>query len=84
MFEFLSKPDEQNFCAGKTRARDAALAALSSPLLDIGVERATGIVWNITGPPDMSLFEVRVSLKGKLKLDRNKVLSFYVSYHSGE
>ncbi len=44
--------------SGKTRARDAALAALSSPLLDIGVERATGIVWNITGPPDMSLFEV--------------------------
>ena len=46
------------FVAGKTRARDAALAALSSPLLDIGVERATGIVWNITGPADMSLFEV--------------------------
>lgn len=44
--------------SGKTRARDAALAALSSPLLDVGVERATGIVWNITGPPDMSLFEV--------------------------
>jgi cell division protein FtsZ len=44
--------------SGKSRARDAALAALSSPLLDVGVERATGIVWNITGPPDMSLFEV--------------------------
>lgn len=44
--------------SGKTRARDAAIAATSSPLLDTGIERATGIVWNITGPPDLSLFEV--------------------------
>lgn len=44
--------------AGKSRARDAALAATSSPLLDIGIERATGIVWNITGPADLTLFEV--------------------------
>ncbi|KAH7624554.1 hypothetical protein Ndes2526B_g00754 [Nannochloris sp. 'desiccata'] len=44
--------------SGKTRARDAAIAAVSSPLLDVGIDRATGIVWNITGPPDMTLFEV--------------------------
>ena len=44
--------------SGKSRARDAAIAATSSPLLDTGIERATGIVWNITGPPDLSLFEV--------------------------
>ena len=44
--------------SGKTRARDAAMAAVSSPLLDVGIERATGIVWNITGPPDLTLFEV--------------------------
>lgn len=44
--------------SGKTRARDAAISATSSPLLDTGIERATGIVWNITGPPDLSLFEV--------------------------
>ncbi|KVI03561.1 Cell division protein FtsZ [Cynara cardunculus var. scolymus] len=29
---------------GKTRARDAALNAIQSPLLDLGIERATGIV----------------------------------------
>ena len=46
---------------GKGRARDAALAAISSPLLDIGLERATGLVWNITGPPDLTLFEVPTS-----------------------
>jgi hypothetical protein len=27
--------------------------------LDVGIERATGIVWNITGGKDMTLFEVR-------------------------
>lgn len=44
--------------AGKTRARDAALNAVQSPLLDLGIERATGIVWNITGGTDLTLFEV--------------------------
>lgn len=48
----------QGKASGKGRARDAALSAISSPLLDIGIERATGIVWNITGPPDLTLFEV--------------------------
>lgn len=43
---------------GKTRARDAALNAIQSPLLDIGIERATGIVWNITGGNDLTLTEV--------------------------
>lgn len=44
--------------SGKGRAKDAAVAAISSPLLDIGFARATGLVWNITGPPDLTLFEV--------------------------
>ena len=47
----------QGRASGKGRAKEAALSAISSPLLDIGIERATGIVWNITGPPDMTLFE---------------------------
>ncbi|KAL1549296.1 Cell division protein FtsZ [Salvia divinorum] len=46
---------------GKTRARDAALNAVQSPLLDIGIERATGIVWNITGGTDLTLFEVNAA-----------------------
>lgn len=50
------------YCVGKTRARDAALNAIQSPLLDIGIERATGIVWNITGGTDLTLFEVCLSL----------------------
>ncbi|CDY70774.1 BnaAnng34970D [Brassica napus] len=47
--------------AGKSRARDAALNAIQSPLLDIGIERATGIVWNITGGTDLTLFEVNAA-----------------------
>ncbi|KAI8524338.1 hypothetical protein RHMOL_Rhmol13G0142800 [Rhododendron molle] len=46
---------------GKTRARDAALNAVQSPLLDVGIERATGIVWNITGGSDLTLFEVNAA-----------------------
>ncbi|XP_039044137.1 cell division protein FtsZ homolog 2-2, chloroplastic-like [Hibiscus syriacus] len=47
---------------GKTRARDAALNAIQSPSLDLGIERATGIVWIITGGSDLTLFEVSLHL----------------------
>jgi cell division protein FtsZ len=43
---------------GKARAREAAVAAIASPLLDLGIERATGIVWNISGGSDLTLHEV--------------------------
>ncbi|KAI7754944.1 hypothetical protein M8C21_031093 [Ambrosia artemisiifolia] len=46
---------------GKTRARDAAFNAIQSQLLDIGIERATGIVWNITGGTDLTLLEVNTA-----------------------
>ena len=48
----------QGYGSGKDRAAQAALQATNSPLLDIGIDKATGVVWNITGPPDMTLFEV--------------------------
>ena len=44
--------------SGKDRARNAAIMAISSPLLEVGIERATGIVWNITGGSDLTLCEV--------------------------
>ena len=55
----------QGVASGKDRARDAARAAISSPLLDGGIERARGIVWNVTGPPDMTLAEVGEGGRGK-------------------
>ena len=43
---------------GENRASDAARTAVSSPLLEASIEGATGILLNITGPPDLGLFEV--------------------------
>jgi cell division protein FtsZ len=43
---------------GENRAGEAAKAAISSPLLEESVEGATGILLNITGGPDLGLFEV--------------------------
>ena len=46
---------------GKSRAVDAALAAISSPLLDFPITRAKGIVFNIVGGSDMSLQEINAA-----------------------
>lgn len=44
---------------GENRAVEAATAAISSPLLEnIKIDGATGIIINVTGGPDLSLFEV--------------------------
>jgi cell division protein FtsZ len=44
--------------AGEKRAAEAATAAVSSPLLETTLDGATGVLLNITGPPDIGLFEV--------------------------
>ena len=43
---------------GPNRAAEAARAAVSSPLLEASIEGATGILLNISGGPDIGLFEV--------------------------
>jgi cell division protein FtsZ len=43
---------------GENRARMAAEQAISSRLLDVTIDGAQGILFNITGGPDLSLFEV--------------------------
>ncbi len=42
---------------GQSRAAEAAKAALASPLLDVSVNGATGVLFNITGGPSLTLFE---------------------------
>lgn len=44
--------------SGDNRAVEAAQQAVSSRLLDITIDGARGILFNITGGPDLSLFEV--------------------------
>ena len=47
------------WASGENRAVEAATMAISSPLLDnIRIDGATGIIINVTGGPDLSLFEV--------------------------
>jgi cell division protein FtsZ len=43
---------------GEERAREAAEKAISSELLDITIDGARGILFNVTGGPDLTLFEV--------------------------
>lgn len=44
--------------SGKSRAREAATAAISSPLLESSIDGAKGVVFNITGGHDLTLHEV--------------------------
>ena len=44
--------------SGDNRAAEAARSAVSSPLLESSIEGATGILLNITGGPEIGLFEV--------------------------
>jgi cell division protein FtsZ len=44
--------------SGEDRARVAAEQAISSQLLDITIDGAHGILFNVTGGPNLSLFEV--------------------------
>ncbi len=44
--------------SGETRAVDAAKEAVASPLLDIAINGASGILFNITGGEDLTLAEV--------------------------
>jgi cell division protein FtsZ len=44
--------------SGQNRAADAAKEALASPLLDVTMEGATGVLFNIAGSSSLTLFEV--------------------------
>jgi cell division protein FtsZ len=44
--------------SGEDRARLAAEQAISSQLLDITIDGARGVLFNVTGGPNMTLFEV--------------------------
>ena len=44
--------------SGENRAATAARAAISSPLLEVSIEGAKGILYIITGGPDMTLPEI--------------------------
>ncbi len=44
--------------SGEKRAKQAALAALNSPLIDISCDKAKGVLFNVSGGEDISLSEI--------------------------
>jgi cell division protein FtsZ len=47
--------------SGEERAKMAAEAAISSQLLDITIDGARGVLFNVTGGPNLTLFEVNAA-----------------------
>ena len=43
---------------GENRAAEAAKSAIESPLLELSIDGAKGVLFNITGGNDLSMFEV--------------------------
>ena len=48
---------------GENRAIEAAKAAISSPLLEVSIEGATGVLFNVIGGADLSMSEVNDAAK---------------------
>jgi len=49
--------------SGENRAIEAARAAIDSPLLELSIDGAKGLLFNITGGNDMSMFEIDEAAK---------------------
>ena len=63
---------------GDNRALDACEAAISNPLLDnISIKGAKGVLVNMTGGPDMTLFEADIAVNAiKKEVDANANIIF--------
>lgn len=48
---------------GESRARDAAMAAVNSPLLDVSINGAKGILFVVAGSEDLGILEVQEAAK---------------------
>ena len=46
---------------GEDRAAEAARAAISSPLLDVSIDGATGVLFNVTGARNLALHELNAA-----------------------
>ncbi len=73
--------------AGEDRARKAAEAAVSSQLLDVTIDGARGILFNVTGGPDLTLFEVNEAaaiIKDTAHPDVNLIFGAVVDPNMGD
>jgi cell division protein FtsZ len=68
---------------GPNRATEAAKEALASPLLDVSMEGATGVMFNITGSSSLTLFEVNAAAEViKQAVDPGANVIFGVAFDS--
>ena len=51
------------FASGEKRAEEAAKMAINSPLLDVSVAGAKGVLFSIAGGDDLTLFEIQDAAK---------------------
>ncbi len=49
--------------SGKSRAREAAMTAISSPLLETSIDGARGVLLNVTGGSELTLHEVTAAAR---------------------
>ena len=63
--------------SGEERAVAAAKLAVSSPLLDISIDGARGVLFNVSGGPDMTMWEINEAAKVITEsIDRNAKVIF--------
>ncbi len=73
--------------SGDERARKAAEQAISSQLLDITIDGARGVIFNVTGGPNLSLFEVNEAaaiIKATAHPDVNLIFGAVIDPSMGE
>ena len=72
---------------GEHRATDAARQAIASPLLEASIDGARGILFNISGPADLGLREVRLAadeIRERADVDANVIFGATFSDSVGE
>lgn len=72
---------------GENRAIDAARQALASPLLESSIDGARGIVFNVSGPADLRLSEVRLAaneIRERADVDANVIFGASFNESLGE
>ena len=72
---------------GEERARLAAEQAISSRLLDVTIDGAQGILFNVTGGPNMSLYDVNVAaaiIRETAHPDANMIFGAVIDENMGD
>jgi cell division protein FtsZ len=73
--------------SGPNRAKDAAKEALASPLLDVSIQDATGVLFNISGGTNLTLFEVNSAaeaIRRAVDPEANIVFGVVLDPHMGD